>query len=245
MILDLLRSDGSIIVNKRLSRLIGLDAAVLYAELISKQQYFAQRGLLTEDGFFFNTIENMELDTTLTKYQQKKAIDKLVELKLIKRDNRGSPPMRFFKINEDETVIMEILKEKNLPFKSKKTEHLKGKKLNTNNNKLNNTKINNNKENIYLISEENEAFAYYAQRYMDMFKTDHPTMNDEKMRELISNYEDLSLTLDINEDKWLEIIDYHFEYLSPMNNGNILSFLALNGGKSCVVRYLEELEYSF
>ena len=66
-------------------------------------------------------------------------------------------------------------------------------------------------------------------------------MNKEKMAELITNYYKLSAELDIDEDRWVELVDYHFDHLSNKNNGNILSFLAPNNGNSCVSRYLDDL----
>ena len=66
-------------------------------------------------------------------------------------------------------------------------------------------------------------------------------MNKEKKAELITNYYNLSAELDIDEDRWVELVDYHFDHLSNKNNGNILSFLAPNNGQSCVSRYLDEI----
>ena len=66
-------------------------------------------------------------------------------------------------------------------------------------------------------------------------------MNKEKMAELITNYYKLSAELDIDEDRWVELVDYHFDHLSNKNNGNILSFLAPNNGNNCVSRYLDDL----
>jgi hypothetical protein len=242
MLIDLLRSDGSIVVNKRLAHAIGIDAAIMYSELISKQKYFADRGQLTEDGYFFNTVENMQEDTTLTKYQQSKAIKKLVTLNLIFQVNRGLPQKRFFKINEDEKYIRQILQSKNLTSKSKKTEQLEVKKVDGNNIKSNNSKNNNTKlKNIYILSDEKDGvFPYYSQKFKEKFGRDHPTMNEEKIKELRLIYHEFSSDLDIDEERWLELVDYHFDNLSPKNNGNILSFLAPNGGHSCVYRYLEE-----
>ena len=237
MILDLLREGGSIVVNKKLAHAIGMDAAVMYSELISKQRYFAKKGQLTDDGYFFNTVENMREDTTLSKYQQANAIKKLVMLNLIYHQNRGLPQKRYFKINEDQTVIINILGVNNLTINSKKNEQLGVKKLDSNNTKVNNIKDNK----IYLISHENEVFAYYDLIYSNKFRTDHPTMNKEKMAELISNFDKLSVELDIGDDRWFQLVDYHFDHLSNKNNGNILSFLAPNNGNSCVNRYLEEI----
>lgn len=248
MILELLRANGSIIINKKLAHSIGIDAAVMYSELLSKLQYFSGKGQLTNDGFFFNTVENMEKDTTLTKYQQKKAIQKLVDIKLIQHENRGLPQKRHFKVNEDESIITKILGGKNSTYKSKKDEQLEVKKVNSNNTNFNNIKLNNNninKDNIYLISDENEVFAYYSKQYTEKFNKDHPKMNFVKMSELNSNYDKLRNELNIYEDKWYDLVDYHFDNLSKSNNGNILSFLALNGGQGCVYRYLEEIDLPF
>jgi hypothetical protein len=66
-------------------------------------------------------------------------------------------------------------------------------------------------------------------------------MNEEKMDELRSNYYDLTSSLDIDEEQWIDAVDYHFDYLSPKNNGNILAFLGRNGGHSPVYRYLEDM----
>ena len=55
MILELLRADGSITVNKNLIQAIGLNEAVLYCELLSRYFYFESRLLLDEEGCFYNT----------------------------------------------------------------------------------------------------------------------------------------------------------------------------------------------
>lgn len=237
MVIDLLRSSGgSIFVNKKLAHAIGLDAAIMYSELVNKEKYFADNNMLTEDAFFFNTVENMLEDTTLSKHQQLKAIKKLVELKLIFHENRGLPQRRYFKINVETRYIKKILEANNSISKSQKSEQLIGEKVNSNNNKENN-----NKKNIYRISDENAVFDYYSQKYKEKFGDEHPKMIEEKMDELIISYYHLESNFDIDKESWLELIDYHFNNLSPNNNGNILSFLALNGGHGCVYRYLEDL----
>ena len=179
----------------------------------------------------------MKEDTTLSKYQQANAIKKLVLLKLIYHQNRGLPQKRYFKINEDKTVIIGVLGVNNFTFNSKKNEQIGVKKLDSNNTKFNNIK---NKK-IYLISDENEVFAYYALKYSNKFNAVHPTMNKEKIAEIITNFDKLSVELDIWGDHWFQLVDYHFDHLSNKNNGNILSFLAPNNGNSCVSRYLDDI----
>ncbi len=143
---DILRADGSIIVNKNLARNIGLEAAIMYSEIVSKQYYFADRGQLTPDGFFFNTVENMEKDTTLTDHKQRRAIKLLCALGLIKHRNKDMPQKRYFKVVFNEELIFNMLESqeisqllKNLRFNSQKIKELILKEFKGNNTNPNNT----------------------------------------------------------------------------------------------------------
>lgn len=173
-ILNLLRSDGSIIINKELARKIGIDATIIYSELISKYLYYYNKGTLI-DGYFYCTVENLEKDTTLTKYQQSQSIKILKQLNLIDVKYKGLPKIRYFKIIENEKMIFDLLskekttqknndndcqenvgkqKSKNLTYISQKTEPLEVKKLNINNTNINNT--NNNNISLIDIKGQNE-----------------------------------------------------------------------------------------
>ncbi|MEH7442768.1 hypothetical protein V7201_10730 [Bacillus sp. JJ1122] len=265
MILDLLRANGSIVVNKNLVHAIGIDAAILYSELISKQEYFQDRDQLTDDGYFFNTVDNIKLDTGLGEKPQRAAIKKLESLGLIRTDKRGLPAKRYFKVIPDEKNITRILLagreqrlalENDLKGKNEQKKAVYSSNINSSsqtaeldkpNGSINNTKINNPKEKIkkiYIISQNDASvFSYYSKRFEEIFGKEHPTMTEEKMNELDSNYSSLSSDLDIDEDTWIELVDYHFENLPKSNNGNILAFLAPNGGHSCIYRYMEEMSY--
>jgi hypothetical protein len=264
MIIDLLRSNGSIVVNKNLVFAIGVNEAILYSELISKHEYFANKDQLTEDGYFFNTVDNLKLDTGIGEKPQKKAIKTLEALGLIKTDHRGLPRKRYFKIIDNEERIKNLLmigkhnREEVQNAASAKNEQNKARypsndastahreELVPPNGSVNNTKANNPKKelkDIYIISQNDEyVFSYYSKIFKQEFNKDHPTMNKEKMQELLNNYYALTSDLDIEEDKWVELVNYHFENLSPKNDGNILSFLSLNGGSGCIYRYLQETE---
>lgn len=108
-IVDLLRNDGSIITNKNLAFAIGKDEADIYSELMSKYLYFKDNDMLTKDGYFYNTVDNLRLDTTLTGKQQRKAIKKLEKLNLIKTDLRGLPPKRHFKPVKDLNILSKFI----------------------------------------------------------------------------------------------------------------------------------------
>lgn len=86
-------------INKALTKELGIDASLLLSDLLSKFEYFEDRNLLDDDGFFFNTRENIETDTTIPLYRITKAIEVLKFKKLIETNNKGIPPKSRFKLN--------------------------------------------------------------------------------------------------------------------------------------------------
>ena len=98
----LLSSTAFIVLNKELARKVGLKEAVLLADLISKEEYFIANGMT--DGWFFNTEANIEADTTLSPYQQRKCLTTLKKEGLIEVKRRGIPAKQYFKINEQQVV---------------------------------------------------------------------------------------------------------------------------------------------
>jgi len=151
-LLEMLRSDGSIIINKNLAHAIGLNSVIIFTELLSKYIYFADRKKLTKDGFFYCTILDLKLSTTLSGKQQRNEIKRLEELKLIKHINFGIPKKRYFKIIADFNMISNmIFDHKSIMNKQKVTiidseNDLavvpKGNINNTNNNTKNNNHLN-------------------------------------------------------------------------------------------------------
>ena len=98
----LLSSTAFLIVNKELAKQVGLKAAVLLADLISKEEYFISKGMT--DGWFFNTAKNIEDDTSLTSHQQRKAIKNLKDLGIIETKVIGIPAKQHFKIIENKLL---------------------------------------------------------------------------------------------------------------------------------------------
>ena len=76
MIIDLLANNGYIVLNKTVMKAIGLHEAILLGELCSEYVYWRKRDEL-EDGYFYSTRENIEEQTMLSVYQQRKAIKNL------------------------------------------------------------------------------------------------------------------------------------------------------------------------
>jgi len=108
---ELLRSDGSITLNKALIHSIGLNEAILYCELISRFNYFAERNQLTDDGYFFNTINDLQAGTSLSVKQQRKALNRLEDINLISTRLQGMPAKRHFKINDNLDILGLCLQE--------------------------------------------------------------------------------------------------------------------------------------
>ena len=161
-ILQLICSDNFIAVNKSLIQSIGIEPALLLGELASEAVYWASQDK-TEDGYFFSTVENVEERTTLSAYQQRKALMLLQEKGIIDViSKKGTPPKRYIKINENS--ILELFNFQNLnnsPFKSEIFSLSKVKKVDTNN-KQPKKKREKEKEYIKAIVEK---FNYYSDEF--------------------------------------------------------------------------------
>jgi len=111
-ILNLLRSDGYITVNKTLACNIGLVPATVFAELASKFNYFNNIGQL-RDGYFYCTSPDLKKDTGLSKDEQTTAIKKLIKFGLIdmqvKKLKGDEAPKRYFKIISDLDNLLKYL----------------------------------------------------------------------------------------------------------------------------------------
>ena len=146
----LLSSTAFLIVNKELAKQVGLKAAVLLADLISKEEYFISKGMT--DGWFFNTAKNIEDDTSLTSHQQRKAIKNLKDLGIIETKVVGIPAKQNFKIMENkllsyfntscEESVKQVVKKTQTSYEE--SEQLAVKKTQTINKNKNNNKNNNN-----------------------------------------------------------------------------------------------------
>ena len=105
-ILDLLRADGSIVVNKRLAHEIGLHEAIIYSELVSLYKYWSDRGELVDGEWFYCTFPNLEKNTTIKERTARKTVNNLENLRLIESDLKGLPAKKHYRITNG---ILEVL----------------------------------------------------------------------------------------------------------------------------------------
>lgn len=104
---NILSQDAHWLINKAIAKKVGLTAALLLSDLISKRDYFLKRGELEADGSFFNTANNLEHDLGLTDYGRRDAQKALIDNGYITVEKRGMPPRNYFTVNDD--VILESL----------------------------------------------------------------------------------------------------------------------------------------
>lgn len=98
-VFEMLSSGGFITLNKKAVRIFGLENAVLIGEFVSKEKYLKENGSLTEDGFFYSTIEDVENNTSLKERTQQRLIADLKAKDIIQVELRGLPARRHIKIN--------------------------------------------------------------------------------------------------------------------------------------------------
>ena len=160
MITNILSQNAYWIINKFIAKKIGLEAALLLSDLITKKEYFKKKNQLVEEEWFFNTSEDIENDTTLSYHKQKLGFEKLEKLELIEFKLMGIPSKQHFKILESniEVFLKQDFKNfKNYNLKNSKTTSKKILKL-YNKNKINKNKINNKNYNKKIQKTQFESF---------------------------------------------------------------------------------------
>lgn len=191
-VIDFLSNDGFIIVNKKIAKEIGLNEAILLGELCSEYKYWRNQNKL-ENGWFFSTIENVEENTTLSAYQQRKSLKILEDLKLIEVRLKGTPPVRHIFLNV-ENLNNQMFK--NFTFKSEKSESLNVKKVDVNNNKNTNNNNNNlpfpeNKSDVSFFNEDkvDNIIKGNSKNIKDIITTIYRNdLLDEEIKQLLVQY---------------------------------------------------------
>lgn len=180
-ILKILSSDNYISVNKTLIQKVGLEAAAILGELASEFCYWEEHDGLA-DGYFFSTVENIEEKTGLSAYNQRQAMNKLMELGLIDVKKMGIPAKRYIRINEEQ--VAEVFNNKllkNLTTSNQIFSQQEGEFFNTNNN-INNNNISN--KNI----EKNNIFD-------DILDSVPVIANNDDLRETFTDFIKMRKTL--------------------------------------------------
>ena len=117
---------NNIALNRNARAVIGFDAAGLLAELVSLHTLFELRNQLTEDGYFYLTINTVQDMFNWKSDKQQKVFQRLVDGNLIQlqHENGGK---RFIKLNQEEIKSLYGMHRKNnLPEKPETPEKPEG-----------------------------------------------------------------------------------------------------------------------
>lgn len=158
-IINFLLNNNYIALNRDAIKLFGLYEAILLCELCGEYNYWDNTDKLS-DGYFYSTIENIEEQTGLSRYQQQNAISKLKELGVIETKIKGVPAKRYIKINLEKLEFV-----LNGQINMSKRDKLNCPKGTTNNNNYNK-----NNKNIYKEKYKKESSIPNDRIFGDFFK---------------------------------------------------------------------------
>jgi hypothetical protein len=157
-ILELLSSNSYLTVNKALAKKVGLEAAVLFADLAGSQLHWNNQKNIEVSDWFFRTREQIEEQTTLSSKTQLRCAKILIEAGLIQTKLKGLPAITHYLIGEQEVTNLLNMIGKKGASRYAQTEQLETpkrstiKNINNNNKTINNININKeSKKNFTLI----------------------------------------------------------------------------------------------
>ncbi len=111
-ITNVLNPDNTLSVNRPLAHTLGVNAAIIYAALVAKQAYYEEREMLDNEGYFYSTIDDLKESTALSRAQQQRALNVLLNAGLIEFKVKGTPAKRYFRVIDDEILLENLLAEK-------------------------------------------------------------------------------------------------------------------------------------
>lgn len=101
---NVLGSSGYVVLNKFLTKILGVEASIILSYLVDKRSFWRREGKLQADGSFFWVVEEIEESLGMTTERRRKAFDTLKEKGILSIEKRGLPATNFYKIN-DEAVV--------------------------------------------------------------------------------------------------------------------------------------------
>jgi hypothetical protein len=188
-VLNLLSSKSFLIVNKKLSRIIGLESAVLLADLASAQLYWDGTDKVS-DGFFYRTQAEIEEETTLSAKVQLKCVKVLEEYGLLETALRGLPAVKHYRLKSD--AISDLL----LSEKSRQTSISQKEKLDSTKGRTNNNILIKNNNNI-----EKDEFSQFSENFYPRFSVYDMSDAVEKLELFIKSEDNLKLARELARTK--------------------------------------------
>ena len=191
------------------------DAKILYALLLDRKELSRKNGWVDEHNqvFLMYTRKNLGDIMNISTPTVTKAFKQLAAAKLIKEERLGlTKPNKIYvcrlKYSNDACRKDTFVQEENI--------------FNTNDTDLKETE----KIKRYTIQENGvRVLSYYNQRYEETFYKPHPTVTPEQLARIENQLEMNMMHRGYDEEQVLEMVDAHFENLSPLNDGKVFSFV--------------------
>lgn len=159
---NILTTSHYLIVNKELIRKLGTDASVLLSHLLQLHLYCEEHNLINENnGFFWQTANDIRVNTGLTNHRCKSALEVLKRGKICKTKVKGIPAKTHYKIYAKQ--VEKILKTSLQDFM--KQDFKKSKTINKNNNKNNLNKISNIETRFEIFKTDVKKYVEYKDHF--------------------------------------------------------------------------------
>ena len=216
---EMLSRDNYLTVNKRIMRAIGIPEVIMLSELCYRRQFLARADQLTEDGFFYATVEDVEEETTLSDYAQRKVLDKLTDLGIVKVERRGLPARRYICIDEE---ALQFLIDSATSDDAPVPEDFKNKTLKSsslNNNKLNNNTHISSKDDIFDTGHSPSTSSSKKSSSGKLFSSSQPKTKKasiQKTNNFITACQKEAVKKEFPEEV-LTALDGYFRMLAEMN----------------------------
>ena len=110
-VLKMIGSTAFLMANKEIIRLTDIETAILYSDLAGAQDYWSERAE-SQDGYFYRTQNEIELNTTLSAKVQLRCLRLLEDKGLIKTKLKGLPAKKYFCIDSECIYILSQLLQK-------------------------------------------------------------------------------------------------------------------------------------
>lgn len=104
----LLSSSNFTLLNNSLIKALQGDLvqAFMLSHLVGMYTYFSNAGMISSDGWFYQTIDDIEENCGISAAKQRRALSLLEKAEIIGTRLVGSPPKRHFKVYTDKIVEM-------------------------------------------------------------------------------------------------------------------------------------------
>ena len=101
---QLLMSSNYFVLNKKLVKILGIETAFFLTSLVEADEMLAD-----DEGWFYQTVPQIQEVTGLSEHKQNNCIEKLISLGLLEKENKGMPMKRYFRLNYTQVLNLSLI----------------------------------------------------------------------------------------------------------------------------------------